>query len=155
MLAGYAGEPDIYLLVVPAWPVPSLSGQAVFKVATMETIELDIENPESSELLRVMRGLLADLANASAEIQGHALKLLEGVPELCRLESGAASGAKITFLLKPSDFLLDLCLAVRTGNFDKLVVGNEHGSSLAVNGVVRDSILPAMGEPPQVFRFDE
>ena len=121
----------------------------------MKTIELDIENPESSELFRVMRGLLVDLANASAEIQGHAFKLLEGVPELCRLESGAASWAKITFLLKPSDFLLDLCLAVRTGNFDKLVVGNEHGSSLAVNGVVRDSILPAMGEPPQVFRFDE
>ena len=122
----------------------------------MDFIELKLEDPGNSELFRVLDGLLADLANAPAEIQSHALNLSRGGSELGRLENGIASGAEVAFLFKPTDFLLDLCLAVRTGNFDKLVVGNEHGSSLAVNGVVRYSILPAMGEPPpQVVRFDE
>lgn len=123
-------------------------GRKLRKSKRLKEITLTIERFEGSELREVLQRLLADLANASSEIQSHALNLLKGVPGLCRLESGIASGAKVTFLLKPSDFLLDICVAVRTGEFNNLIVGNEHSFSSVDSGLVELPSLSTLGKLP-------
>jgi hypothetical protein len=110
-------------------------------------IFLTLERFKGSELRKAMDRLLTDLANASNETRSNAINLLKCGPELCRLESGIASGAKITFLLEPSDFLLDICVAVRTGEFNNLVVGNEHGFSFVENELVELPILSTSEKP--------
>ncbi|MXS81554.1 hypothetical protein [Nitrosomonas oligotropha] len=98
-------------------------------------ISFALEKPEESKLIATFNELLADLANASPEIQSNAIRLLKDLSKLATIDSVTTPGAAITILFKPSDFLLDVCIAVRTGKFDNLIVGNEHSFSSVDSGL--------------------
>lgn len=90
----------------------------------MSTIEL---TADTTELSRVIGELLSDLSDAPHEVRKLALDLLDFPLELVSLELGVTSGAVVTTLFKPSQRLLDLRLAVRTRDFDLLLVKRSHG----------------------------
>jgi hypothetical protein len=85
------------------------------KALHMNTIEL---KADAKELLEYIEQLRADLADAPLEIRKLALDFIDISPELVRFEFGVTSGSVVTALLKPTQRLLDLGLAIRTGNFD-------------------------------------
>lgn len=90
----------------------------------MSTIELTADTTELSELLGE---LLSYFSDAPHDIRKLALDFLDVPFELVSFELGVTSGAVVTALLKPSQRLLDLRLAVRTRNFDLLLVKHSHG----------------------------
>jgi hypothetical protein len=81
---------------------------------------------EAQELNQVIEALQLDLADAPLQVRQRALDFFDLQPELVSIESGPATGATVPFLLKPSQGLLDLALAVRTGDFDALAVKYPH-----------------------------
>lgn len=87
------------------------------------TIEI---KADTTELNSYIDQLVANLANAPQEVRQLALRFVDIPSELIRFECGAASGAGVTVLLKPSQRLLDLGTAIRTGNFDLFVIKNAH-----------------------------
>ena len=98
--------------------------------------ELNQDQPEvnqaigrSIELRADARGVLDlladlnfDLANAPGEIRKLALDFSDLNPELVCFERGVASRAVLSVLLKPTQRLLDFAAAVRTGDFEKLLI---------------------------------
>lgn len=90
----------------------------------MDPIEL---RADSQELTQFLKGLLSDLSNVSLEVRQLAFNFLQLSPELIRFEFRAASRTVMTALFKPSQRLLDLRSAIRTGDFDLLFVKYSHG----------------------------
>lgn len=90
----------------------------------MSTIDLAAD---TTELTRLIEELLSDLSDAPHEIRKLALDFLNLPFELVSFELGVTSGAVVTALLKPSQRLLDLRLAVRARDFDLLLVKHSHG----------------------------
>ena len=105
-------------------------------------------NAETGDLTAFLEQLELALADATAEVRELALDFLEGSAELVRVENGMASGAMVALLFKPSQRLLDLDLAVRTGDFDSLIVKYGHGAA----PVVDDNSSNA-AHKPKIFHF--
>lgn len=111
-------------------------------------ITLTVERFEGSELHTTWKQLFSDLSNASDEIRVLSFNFLKLSPELIRFESSIASGAVVTILLKPSDFFLDLCLAVRTGKFDFLIIKYGHSFSSVDSRLVELPSLSTLEKLP-------
>jgi len=106
------------------------------------------EPPESSELFKTLDGLLVELRKATPEIRSNALCLFKSLSNLATAEFVTTPGAPVVIVFKPSDCLLDLCLAVRTGKFDNLIVGNEHCFSFVENKLWELPILSILEKLP-------
>lgn len=115
------------------------------KIKKYKRITLTLERFKGSELRQVLKQLLSDLANAPDEVRNRALGFLDFTSELVSLEAGVTSGATVPILIKPSNFLLNLCTAVRAGNFDLCVIEHSHSFSFVGNGLVELPILPISG----------
>ena len=102
---------------------------------------------DTSELSAFLDELLADLSNVPDEVGELLLNFLKFSPELVSFECGVAAGAVVTILLKPSQRLIDLGLAIRAGNFDLLLVERSHGFSFVDNGLVELPILSTLEKP--------
>lgn len=102
---------------------------------------------DTSELSALVDGLLAELPNVPDEVRQLLLNFLKFSPELVSFECGVAAGAVVTILLKPSQRLIDLGFAIRTGNFDFLLVEQSHGFSFVDNGLVELPILSTLEKP--------
>jgi hypothetical protein len=87
--------------------------------APASSIELTLDG---SDLISFLEGLLAELSEAPEEIRQRALDFVQVLPELVSFEQGIATGTMVPLLLKPSQWLLDFRAAIRTGNFDLLIV---------------------------------
>ncbi|MBS0424590.1 MAG: hypothetical protein JSR71_09265 [Proteobacteria bacterium] len=111
-------------------------------------IILTMQPVDKSELFRVLNELLADLADAPSEIRANAVCLLDEISKLAAIKCVTTPGAVVTILLEPSDFLLNICVAVRTGKFDNLVVGNEHCFSSVDSGLVELPSLSTLEKLP-------
>lgn len=94
---------------------------------------------DTKELSDFFEGLLTDLSNAPHEVRKLALDFLNLSTELVSFELGLTSGTVVTALLKPSQRLLDLGLAIRTGNFDLVIVKHSHGESPVVGDETSNS----------------
>jgi hypothetical protein len=81
---------------------------------------------EAWDLEQVVWQLERDLADAPLQVRELALGFIERAPELVCLEQGAATGAGVTVLLKPSQRLLDLVAAVRAGDLEFLAIKGFH-----------------------------
>lgn len=86
-------------------------------------IELTADTKEFSSILDE---LLSDLSNAPHEVRKLAFDFLNFSTELVSFEFSITSGTTMAALLKPTQRLLDLCLAVRTGDFDLIIVKHSH-----------------------------
>jgi hypothetical protein len=95
------------------------SDQILRAGAPLSSIELTLDG---SDIIGFLEGLLADLAEAPEGIRERALDLIKTPSEFVCFEQGVAAGAVVPLLLKPSQRLLDLRAAIRTGDFDLLVV---------------------------------
>ena len=117
-------------------------------ISAVRKITLTFEPFDGSELFGVMDELLSDLINAPDEVRNRALYFLDFPSKLIRLESCITSGAVVTVLLKPSELLLDLCAAVRTGNFDFVVIEHGHSFSFVEDGFRELPILSTLEKLP-------
>jgi hypothetical protein len=86
----------------------------------MET-EIKLE-ADASLLQECLDALFADLADAPHHVRKLALDLFNIPSELVSVEQGIATGACVPLLFKPSQRLLDFRAAVRTRDFDHIVV---------------------------------
>lgn len=68
-----------------------------------------------------------ELLDAVLEPLNGLIDLLSNPGELCCVESGSAAGASRTLVLKPSQRLLDLSLALGAGDFDLGLIDVELG----------------------------
>jgi hypothetical protein len=87
---------------------------------------------KADELLRFLKGLSADLSETSLEIVKRFIDLcdLAGEAALIDVDASSTSARKMIIRLKPSDRFRMLSAALRTGNFDGLVVEKtRHGAS--------------------------
>ncbi|MBA3756504.1 MAG: hypothetical protein H0X02_09860 [Nitrosomonas sp.] len=113
-----------------------------------KSMTLTLEPFKRSELKKVLNRLRADLANAPNEVRELFLNFPKLSAELVSFECGFAAGAVVTVLLKPSQLLLDLGFAIRTGNFDFVVVEHPHGFSCVDSGLVELPILSTLEKLP-------
>ncbi len=77
---------------------------------------------DTSEFDEFMNGLELDLEAAPKSCRDVALNLLNSLPEWFHIEFNATSGTTVCGLLKPSQWLLNLRVALRAGNFDFLSI---------------------------------
>jgi hypothetical protein len=96
-----------------------------YKMVNDITFEMD-----TSAVDALVGELLKHLPDSPRHVREFALNLLDGGGELFSIEQGVAAGAVVSLLLKPTQRLLDFSLAVRTGDFDRLVVKDSHDSSI-------------------------
>ena len=68
---------------------------------------------------------LLELGNFPLQFLDAALSLLEGTSKLVRIKSNTTLGTGITIAFEPTDVLLALVTALRTGNLDSFLL--EHG----------------------------
>jgi hypothetical protein len=108
-----------------------------------------LEEYEGSELEKVFKVLFADLSNAPDEVRDRALSFFNPLSELIRFESGVTAGTVMPILIKPTDLLLNLCVAVRTGNFDFLVVEHGHSFSSVKSGLVELPSISTLEKLPK------
>jgi hypothetical protein len=88
-------------------------------------------NCDTSEIQPILSELNLYIGKLPLEIREFLLGLFDSPAKIFRLENGpAAVGAGLTVLLKPTDLLLDLLSACRTGNFENLVVKREPHNNL-------------------------
>lgn len=85
------------------------------------TIDIDY-----SEFQATMSELYLYVPNLPPQICDRLFGLFDSPAKLFRFENGpAAVRAGVTFLLKPTDLLLDLLSACRTGDFKNLIIEGE------------------------------
>jgi len=88
---------------------------------------------DTNEIDAVLSELNLYIPKVPLKVRNLLLRLVDSPSELIRFEhSPAPVGAGLTVFLKPTDRLLDLLTACRTGNFENLIVKREsHITSLA------------------------
>lgn len=115
-----------------------------------------MKNQCPKEVLRADAGelsaLLDELTPKLADVSGELEKFLFSIRDisfdlLVVAEFVPASGACGTLLLKPSQLLLDLGVAIRTNKFDRLLFERSHGFSFVENELVELPILPTSEKP--------
>lgn len=112
-------------------------------------ITLTHERSEGPELCEVFKQLLADLANAPGEVRKILFDFSNVLPErLVSIEFKVTSRTSGALLFKPSQLLLDLALAVRTGNFDLCVIEHGHSFSSVDSGLVELPSLSTLEKLP-------
>jgi len=115
-------------------------------IQAQEVVKKIFVTPDSKKLGELLDGLFTELSKASDDVRKLALEFIEITPELFSFEYSIASRAAITVLFKPSQRLIDLEFAIRTGNLDSLVINRSHGSSFVDNGLVELPILSTSEE---------
>jgi hypothetical protein len=90
---------------------------------TATTFEL---RADATEVLAFIEALSADLANAPHELRKLCLDFINSGTDLVRVEDCITSGTVVTALLKPTQRFLDFGLAIRTGNFNDIVIERAH-----------------------------
>jgi hypothetical protein len=103
---------------------------------------------DSSGFDEFMDRLFTALSHTSHKVGKIAFKCFNIFPELISFKSNVTSVATIALLLKPLQIPLDLSIAIRTGNFEHLVVEQSHGFSFFVNSLLELDILSAYKRPP-------
>ena len=116
-----------------------------------------IETPEQALWMSVLCNAVSDLMCGKKNgpyghlyteaIRNMALCFLDFTPKLISLDVCVTSRTVMSILLKPSNLLLDLGVAVRTGDFNRLVVEQAHGFSFVENELVELPILPTSEKP--------
>ncbi len=77
---------------------------------------------DAKELQKVFSELNVQLCNASPKTVGMFFDLFNDSTKLFTIEQGTTTRTRILFVFKPTQSLLDAMAAIRTGNFERLVV---------------------------------
>jgi hypothetical protein len=106
-------------------------------MAELTTVSIKVNTDDVSVFINE---LMADLANAPFEIEQFVLDFIDRGFEIVSVKDSVTSGTTVTVLLEPSQRLRDIGTAIRTGNFDHLLIEQPHGVLSKTDGT---QILPA------------